>query len=109
MSTKLISLPRGDEGNFRFQVELEGAVFTLLFQFNRRADVWYLDVLQEDGTPIRRSIKVTVDYFWLRQVKRTPRPNGDLFALDTTLSGLRATFDELDEQIQIIYEESPVP
>jgi hypothetical protein len=108
MATRRIIVPRGTNGNVSFQVELDGVIYTLLFQYNRRADVWFFDLLQQDGTPIRRSIKVTTSFFWLRQVKRLLRPAGDLFALDTTQQALRTTFDELNERIALVYEEAPV-
>ena len=106
MATKLITVPRGTDGNLQFQVELDGDIFTLAFHFNRRADVWYFDLLTEDGTPLRRSIKVTTGFFWLRQVQLAGRPDGDLLALDTTNSGLRTEFDELNDRVQLVYEEA---
>ncbi len=106
MATKLITVPRGTDGNFTFQVELDGTVFTLIFLYNRRADVWYFDLLTEAGVAIRRSIKLTTGWYWLRQVQREGRPIGELLALDTTQSGLRTTLDELNDRIQFIYEEA---
>lgn len=105
MALKDIVIPQGTSGNFSFQIELDGDVFTLVFHFNRRADVWYFDLLTADGVAIRRSIKVTTAYPWLGQVKAATAPDGDLLALDTTQSGLRATFDTLNTRIQVLYEE----
>ena len=106
MATKAITVPRGTDGNFSFQVELDGVVFLMVFLFNQRAGVWYFDLLTEAGVPIRRSIKLTTGWQWLRQVQRIGRPAGELLALDTTQSGLLATFDTLNDTIQFIYEEA---
>lgn len=106
MTTRLITVPRGTDGNLTFQVELDGVVFTMVFLYNRRADVWYFDLLDEAGAAIRRSIKLTTGWAWLRQVQRAGRPDGELLALDTTQSGLRTTLDELNDRIQFIYEEA---
>ncbi len=106
MATKLIEVPRGTDSNFTFQVELDATIFTMVFLFNRRADVWYFDLLTQAGVAIRRSIKLTTGWQWLRQVQRAGRPIGELLALDTTQSGLRTTLEELNDQIQFIYEEA---
>ncbi|KKN04670.1 hypothetical protein LCGC14_1095030 [marine sediment metagenome] len=105
MATKVIRIAEG-LGNFRFQVELESVVFTFVFEFNEREDAWYFDLLQANGTSIRRSFKVTTGFPWLRQVASRPRPNGDLIALDSTQQGLEADFDTLGNLVQFLYEES---
>lgn len=105
MATKLIRLP-ANLGNYRFQIELDGEVFTFLFKFNTRADAWYFDLLQADGTPIRQSIKVTTGFPWLRQIATTPRPAGDLITLDTTQQDQEANFDTLGTLVQFLYEEA---
>lgn len=106
MATRIITVPRGDNGNVRFQVEMDGVVFTLLCKFNTRSDIWYFDLLTRDGTAIRRSIKMTTGFPWLRQIATTGRPGGDLLAIDTTNSDLRTTLDELNNRISMVYEDA---
>jgi len=105
MATKITRIAQ-NLGNFRFQIELDTTVFILVFKFNTRADVWYFDLLQSNGTPIKYGIKVTTGFPWLRQIAASIRPLGDLLAIDSSQQDLEADFDSLGTLVQFLYEEA---
>ena len=105
MATRLITVPRGSNGNFKFQIQLDSVIFGFRFNYNRRAEVWYFDLLDRNDNPIRRSNKVTTAFPWLRQVASGSRPLGELLAIDTTASDQTTDFDALNDKILFLYEE----
>lgn len=103
-------IPINTFGHYKRQYELEGDIFTFEFHFNSRENAWYFDLFDSEGTPIRRSIKITTGFPWLRQVALAGRPPGDLIAVDASGNDRQADFESLGSTVKLLYfEESDVP
>lgn len=72
----------GDDGNFRYRVELDGVFFQHTLRYNARDAAWYLAIENTEGVVIRAGIKVVINWPLLRTVVTEGKPAGELIALD---------------------------
>ena len=78
-------LPTSTEfGAYSFQIELDGAIYELDFQFNERDGFWYVDFRDIELVDILSSIKLVNGSLLLRLVRDLRKPPGELAIIDTT-------------------------
>ena len=92
--------------NYRVGVTLAGEQFILDVRWNTRESAWYLDVLQEDETPIRQGLKITLGLPIGGHVADAAWPGGYFYALDTERTGVDAGLDDMGERVQLYWFDS---
>jgi len=107
----IVTIPtRTDLGAYTFQVELDGAVYNFIFQFNDRESYWYFSILDESGNILRSGIKVTSNWSLLRLLIEVTAPPGVLLAVEPTDKDFDPNFDDLGDTVFLTYvEEASVP
>jgi hypothetical protein len=69
--------------DYRQTTSLEGRDYVLRFRWNTREARWYLDVADQDETPIVSGLKLVAEAPLLRLVRRDDRrPPGELWVRD---------------------------
>ncbi len=94
--------------NFRIGTTFEGVSYIFDCRWNTRDEAWYLDLLAEDETPIRRGIKVVLGALLGGRAGHDPRfPAGVIVASDLSGEGREAGLDDLGTRVQLtIYPSS---
>lgn len=95
---------RTDYPDYQFQVVLDDVTFTLRFRWSSRESFWYVDVMQEDLTPIRMGVKVTVNTpldIW--DLTDPARPAGILMAVNTSQRHDEAGYQDLGGRVVLYY------
>lgn len=88
---------------FSQQHQLENVTYTFQFQWNIRAQAWYVDIMDETGaTMIAPGLRLVAD-FALAAYRAERTPPGILFAVDTSGLGLEATLRDLGSRVHFIY------
>jgi len=82
---------------------LDGVDYVLTFALNLRDSYWYLDVADQDGSPIATNIKVLVNWDLLRRCVDERKPKGMLMAHDTTGQGLDPGPTDFGTRVQLLY------
>lgn len=82
----MISLPFFQEASARFsyQINLEGTIFTLFFDWNERNESWYMSILDGEGVNnILVGIRLVPGYSLLKQYRGTAGiPEGEFLIVD---------------------------
>lgn len=91
------------EPNYRMATTLGGVQFILDVRWNTREAAWYFDVLQEDETPIRRGLKVTLGLPIGAHVTDPEWPRGYFYAIDTSQKGVSPGLDDLGDRVQLYW------
>lgn len=91
---------------FSEQVELEGEVFTLNFQFNDRDQAWYFDIEDFTGVPIRSGVKIVSDFPLTRLLASQERPAGEFIGTTTTVDDRDPLEEDLGSRVLFTYVES---
>ena len=89
--------------NYRFGTSLDDVQYTIDIRWNGRDAAWYMDVLAEDGTPIRRGIKVVLGGILGRRCIAPGFPDGVLIAADQSRLGRDATVDDLGKRVAVFF------
>lgn len=90
--------------NYDIEVELDGVVFRLDFNFNSRSGFWYFNVLDEQGIIKRAGIKVVNEWdLFLHWVDVESRPEGTILPFPTGLNKAPAGLNELGERVLLTY------
>lgn len=88
---------------YDFSVDIDGVSYTFDVRWNSRARAWYFDVLESDGTPIARGIKVVLGAYLGRGRLHDLFRLGVIVAHDTTRDGRDATLDDLGTRVEVLY------
>lgn len=89
------------------RVTLEGREYVLAFDWNEREGRWFLDLLDNEETPLAVGLKVVVGFPLLRRRKTDPRlPPGDFIAIDSSDTGRDPGFGELGGRVALCYLEA---
>jgi len=106
MATKTITIEDAATlGAFFFSADLDGVDYLLDFQFNSRESLWYVDISDLEGNPIRTGIKVVSNFPIMRLCKAAVRPAGELMFLDTTDEPIDPGLEDLGIRAICAYEE----
>ena len=87
--------------NYRFRCPLDGTLYIFDVRWNTRESAWYMDVLQQDETPIRNGMKIVLganlgrastDQFFQKYM---------LTPVDLANSGRDAGFDDIGTRVVV--------
>lgn len=85
------------------QVPLEGRVYTLRLRWAGREERWYLDLSDEDRSPIYTGIAVVLNFpLGIRCASDRVFP-GVLMASDTSGSNAEPTLTDLGDRVKLLY------
>ncbi len=102
----ILTIPtRTDLGSYRFTIELDEAVYELVFAYNNRDSHWYFDLYDEEGNLLRAGLKAVTNWPLLRLDKSNDRPPGDIFAIDPTDEDIEAGLEDLGDSVTLTYVE----
>lgn len=88
---------------YRFGTSLDGEQFTIDVRWNGRDEAWYLDILSEDGTAIRRGIKLVLGALLGGRVVDPHFPDGVLIVADLARLGRDAAVDDLGDRVAVYF------
>lgn len=89
--------------NYRFGTSLDGVQYTMDVRWNTRDEAWYLDVLAEDGTPIRRGIKVVLGSLLGGRCIDPGFPDGVMIVADLARLGRDASIADLGDRVTVFF------
>lgn len=89
--------------SYRFGTSLNGEQYTIDVRWNGRDEAWYMDVLTEEGTPIRRGIKLVLGALLGGRCIDPGFPDGVLIAADLARLGRDATVEDLGERVAVYF------
>lgn len=92
------NLPR-----YRQRVVLSKVTYTLLLDYNTRADRWYLSIMDTIGTPILMGVPLLVMRDVLGPYKTLSLPPGSIFAVDDSGRDLEPTLSSFLVDHGIVY------
>ena len=86
------------------ETELNNEVFRLLFDWNARAECWYMDIRNQDDENILTNIKLVPDYVLIRQYSNDDLPKGDFYVADQEDSDEKIiTFDNFGIRFNLLF------
>lgn len=89
--------------NYRFGTSLGGVQYTIDVRWNGRAEAWYMDILTDDGTAIRRGIKLVLGTLLGGRVIDPRFPDGVLIAADLARLGRDASSEDLGDRVALFF------
>lgn len=103
----VLQLPvRSDFKAYDFQIQLEGATYTLRFTFNERMEIWIMSIADSADVEILSSIPIFTNLPLIQQFTIDGLPPGEFIALDETGENRDAGFNDLGNDIKLFYSES---
>jgi uncharacterized protein DUF6983 len=91
---------------FSVRMPLDDEFFTATLRWNDRAQRWYMDLADSQGTLLAAGLAVVSDTpLTAHLTHRTGMPRGIFVVVDGTGSGADADFDELGQRVDIVYLE----
>ena len=88
---------------YRFTTELDAVNYVLDFRWNTRAEAWFMDVLREDESPIRSSIKMMLGAVQGSEEQGEDFPPGDFVLEDASGAEIDATLDDFGVRVFLYY------
>lgn len=92
--------------NYKFQTNLDGAVFDLQLFWNNRSQSWFLSLYDAQGAAIFEGKKVVAGASFLDRIQNDDAPAGTLLAFDTTGAGHKPGLQELGRRVKLFYVEA---
>lgn len=103
----IVEIPvRSDIPAYKFQITLEGTVYTLNFHFNLRLDRWVMDINDVDEVNIVTGIPLLYGLPLTDRYKNEKLPLGKFVVTDETGDQRNPTRDALGEDFKLLYKES---
>lgn len=96
-------LPVFADPNYEVTVDLDRVTYRMRYKYNARDQAWYLDLLNQDGSLARGSIRIVEDFPLLRLMQTLDRPEGEIVVVATQSLGRPPRIDELGEVFVPIY------
>ena len=103
MAIEIPFLP--DANAFEQRMRLDGEDYTLTFRWNPRAERWFMDLGDPDGSPIVNGLALVIGSITRHLRARVGMPPGLFICLDTSDSGVDPGFDELGSRVKLVYLE----
>lgn len=90
---------------YEFDIELAGDIWHLLFSWNAREEVWYMDIQDQDQNNILLGIKIVPNYLLLDQYKSYALPAGEFICWDLKQTPETGTldFDTFGKRYQLLF------
>lgn len=86
-------------------VTMDGTVYRLTFNWNTRIQAWYMQIAEQDGSPIVSGIKLLPMISLLQRHKDARLPPGVLFSYDVIEAGTAAapSKSQLGSKMKLFY------
>ena len=91
---------------YEISTVLELVTYILSFSFNRRQDIWYMDILNQDRDPILSGIPMYTQTDLTAQYVGEDMPPGIFLIFDTEGTDNNPVQDEFGNRFLLLYEES---
>lgn len=85
-----IPFPRGENPDVKQRTVVDGVELVFQFQWNERAQRWYLSIFDANEAPIQTSVKLVPSLPLTNRVTSAAFPNGNLFVQGEVTSGFDA-------------------
>ena len=105
MATLRIPTPGPADFGFLYRIQIEEVFYRFQFRWNVRDNSWYLDIGDDAGNAIARSMRMVLGEEILRPHKALAIPQGNLRVVDTTGKGIEATRTEFGQRVLLEYVE----
>lgn len=103
----VVEMPvRSDVKAYEFQIELDGVIYTLKFHFNSRAERWVMDIADFGGTELITGLFLLTNIDLNAQFVGEDIPPGRFILIDETGAERNPGFDDLGNDIKLLYEEA---
>lgn len=89
--------------SYRVGTTIEDVQYVLDVRWNARAEAWYIDILDEDETPLRMGMKVVLGAILGGRSALATMPRGMFTAYDTSGNEQDATLDDLGTRVVVYY------
>ncbi len=86
---------------YTFRSVLGGVTYGFRMRWNSVEELWYMDVFEEDGTVIIRSIAIVIGAYLGRSSTHALFMGGLFVARDTTRQWREAGFDDLGTRVEV--------
>lgn len=92
------------DNNYTLRVPLDGTTYQFRVRWNSRDGAWYMDLANEDLTPIAYGLKIVLGARLGAALQHLSFfQEHILTVVDTTSHGLDAAFDDLGDRIQVAH------
>lgn len=98
-----IIIPTRSLPAYSFEINIEGRVYRLRFEWNSRHEHWTMAFLTRTGEDIIRGIKLIINFEIINRYKNPQMPPGALIPLDRTGRLERIGRNDLGEDVKLIY------
>lgn len=98
-----ILIPTRSDPRYSIEVELDGATFFLDFEWNDRAESWFLDIADADRVLLLAGVRIVVGFPLINRYRDDRLPQGDLSAIVTSGDELDPKFSDLGDRVQLLY------
>jgi hypothetical protein len=93
-----------DTAAWQQRTSLDGIDYILEFNWNGRANSWFLTMFEADGTALLESVKLVSNWPLLQRRRATPNlPPGEFFLFDPTYTISSANYEQLGDEIKLFY------
>lgn len=100
----IFELPvRNDLPAYDFQVELDGVLFTLGFNYNARAGYWVFDIFDSNDNPLLVGIRLVSGQLLTERFISEGLPLGDFFIFDSSGKNEDPTIDNFGVTCLLMY------
>lgn len=97
---------RIDLGIYTMSVDLDDVTFQFRFTFNGRERFWYMDISDNNASPIQSGIKIVSDFIPMRLEVDIRRPLGSFTTVNlTTDPYFEAGLQDLGKSVLLLYSE----
>ena len=95
-----------DEGQYNYDMELSGEVFTFFFYFNNRSEKWVISMYDSNGDPIFQGLNLVLGYDYFNSFSDSRLPNGNLVLISMVDNYEEPTRENLDQNFRLTYYEA---
>lgn len=89
--------------NKQFRTELDGVSYFLDFRYNSRADVWMMNISDENNVIIKEGTPLLLGVDLLSQYQDSKLPPGPLFLMNLKDENVEADRDSLGTDVLLLY------
>lgn len=94
---------RTDSARYTQTIELDKVTFTLAFEWNDRAEGWFLDIYDATGVLLLSGVRIVINYPFMNKYRDSRLPAGIIEAVDTSDADLDPGFADLGERVKLVY------
>lgn len=106
MATLTLPTPTPFEFGRVYQTPLDGELYTFTFQWNDRANIWYMTIGTNGNIDLVRGMAMYVKSDFLRPYKALAVPKGALSVVDSSGAGLDPQVrTDFGDRVQLQYAE----